>query len=372
MNHINTSRLSFLVAGIVLSLLFGYIAQKYRDLSNTTDRERATRLHKKGVFFIILSCLAMWLPSALRYNVGIDNDTYQMQFNAMSQLSDAFLYYEPVYGLLCYLCKSWFNDYQVLIFITAMITGGLMWRSIYKYSNSIVLCIVGCIAVNMYFMSFTVIRQFISIAILLNSVEFIKDRKPIQFVVLLILAASFHYTALIFGVLYLLYSDNLQLFTKKNILIVASVFLFFSYIDSILGSAFTTLSALREGYSDYEYSDASKNIAEIIFLLPVLLYALVYRKQLIDLNRMNSVLFWVVVMLFVSKAIGMVSPGLSRVHYYFVFCTPFMMSYSTKLKSNLSRLILPFVIIIYYVWSIQNIFEYQWEDFLPYQSILQK
>ena len=208
MNPINTTGLSFIVIGILFSLLFGYLAQKHRDTYRMMPEKSIKKEHKQSILFMVLSCLAMWLPSALRYNVGIDNDGYQMQFNAMTQLSDAFVYYEPGYGLLCYMCKAWFNDYQVMIFVTAMLTGGLMWRSIYKFSNNIVLCIIGCIAVNMYFMTFTVIRQFIAVAILINAIEFIKERKLGHFVCVVAFAASFHYTALIFGVLYILYSES--------------------------------------------------------------------------------------------------------------------------------------------------------------------
>lgn len=372
MYQINTTGLSIIVIGIMFSLLFGYLAQIHRDKYRSVPEKNLKKEYKRSILFMVLSCLAMWLPSALRYNVGIDNDGYQMQFNAMTQLSDAFVYYEPGYGLLCYMCKAWFDDYQVLIFVTAMLTGGLMWRAIYKFSNSIVLCIIGCLAVNMYFMTFTVIRQFIAVAILLNTIQFIKDRKLVHFICAVALASCFHYTALIFSVLYFLYSENQKLFTWRNFIILAGTIMFFAYINVILGEAFSTLSAIREGYADYENSNSSKNIVEIIFLLPVLIYAISFRKKLNALNEINTVLFWVVIMLFVSKAIGMISPGLARIHYYFVFCTPFMMSYSSKLKSGGMSLILPLVILVYYAWSIQNIFEYQWEDFLPYQSILQK
>lgn len=40
----------------------------------------------------------------------------------------------------------------------------------------------------------------------------------------------------------------------------------FSYYDQLVGGAFTTLSALRDGYSMYEESDTIKNLREIIFL----------------------------------------------------------------------------------------------------------
>lgn len=371
MNQINTSGLYIIIIGIVLSLFLGNIAQRYRDKC-TLDNYTKKRHNKKGVLFMALSCIAMWLPSAIRYNVGIDNDNYQIQFDAMTEFAYAFIYFEPGYGLLCYLCKTWFNDYQVLIFTTAMLTGGLLWRSIYKFSNNIVLCILGCIAVNMYFMSYTVIRQFISIAILTNSIQYVQERKLIKFLIVCAIAASFHYTSLIFIIVYLSFSKNERIITWKNSVLLVIFLMVYYNIDNLLGNIYILFSALRDGYSTYENADITKDVKEIIFLAPIIIYSIVYRKDLLRQNNTNGVLFWLVILLVIIKIIGIMSPGLSRTHYYFVFCIPFLLSYATNLKSTISRQILPILIILYYTWSISLIFYYQWEDFLPYQTIFQK
>lgn len=370
MNQFNSTGLYIIIIGVCLSLWFGNIAQKYRNLDRTSLPISKKKYRKQAIIFIMLSCLAMWLPSALRYNVGIDNAGYLMRFNSMSKLSDAFSYYEPGYGLLCYLCKIIFREYQFLIFITAMLTGGLMWRSIYKYSNNFVLCIIGFLAVNMYFMSYTVIRQFIAVAILTNTIGAIKDKNFTKFLILWILAVSFHYTALVFIVLYFVNSDSDKLLTWRNCFILISTFFFFINIDSMLGGAFAAFGTLREGYALYEETDTIKNVKEVIFLLPFLVFALFYRRSLLSESVTNSVLIWVVLLLVITKIIGVMSPPLSRIHYYFVFGGPILMSYSVKLKSSFKSLV-TILIIVYYVWSINLIFNYQWEDFLPYQSIFQ-
>lgn len=46
------------------------------------------------------------------------------------------------------------------------------------------------------------------------------------------------------------------------------------------------------------------------------------------------------------------------------------MSYAPKLSSQFTRVFVTLAIVVYYVWSINLIFNYQWEDFLPYYSIL--
>lgn len=370
---INTTGLSIIICSILVSLLFAYFAQKRVELIRNNDIDTSINDNsRQAKILMAISCFAMWLPSAFRLNVGLDNDNYLNQFNAMTQLSNVFTYYEPGYALLCYLCKTWFDDYQVLLFVTAMLTGCFMWRSIYKYSNSYVLCIMGYIAVNMYFMSFTVIRQFIAVAILTTTIGSIKERQFLKFLLIWLFAVCFHYTALVFFVLYFLHSDNDYFFSWKNCLIIIGTVLFFSYYDQLVGGAFTTLSALRDGYSMYEESDTIKNLREIIFLFPILLYALFFRKNLNQLGENNVVLTWVVILLIIAKIIGIMSPVFSRIHYYFVFAGPILMSYAPKLSSQFTRVFVTLAIVVYYVWSINLIFNYQWEDFLPYYSIFDR
>lgn len=370
MVQIDTSGLYILVCGIILSLFWGYEAQKQRDLARRLNNgKRKAIITRKAVILMVLSCLGMWLPSALRYNVGLDNANYLMQFNYMTTLSDAFSYYEPGFGLLCYFCKSVFNSFQTLIFITALLTGGLMWKCIYRYSNSIVLCILGFIAVNMYFMSFTVIRQFIAIAILMNTIEYIKNKKLTKFLIWWVLAVSFHYTASLFIVLYFVYSDSGKLITWKNAMILLATVIFFYSINNVIGSVFSAVGTLREGYSSYEGGESIKDIKELVFLLPYPILFLVCRNYFEHINKFLNVLFWILVLLILTKAIGIMFPYLSRMHYYFIFGGPLLVSFSTKFNNNGYRLFVPICFSVYYLWSIYNIYKYQWDDFLPFYTI---
>lgn len=374
MNSTDTTGLEYILFGVFFSMFFAYFAQIFRDKSRLIKNNEKIRskLNNKGAVMMVLSCIAIWLPSALRYNVGIDNEGYLMQFNAINQFSDSFVYYEPGYGILCYLCKVCFNDYQVLLFITATLTGGLIWHSIYKYSNNLILCIIGIIAVNMYFMSYTVIRQFIAIAILTTSFQSIKERKLFRFIIINLLAIGFHYTAVVFGPLYFLYTENTKLITLRNLILLFGIVILFFNLGYVLNGVFATVASLREGYSDYEIMDTSKNIKEVIFILPILIYTLFFKKYLFNFNNQNQVFIWVLIMLILSKILGTIIPVFSRAHYYFVFGGPILLSYATRIKPLNLRFVLLVLILVYYIWSIILIFNYQWEDFLPYHIVLER
>ena len=96
---INTTGLSIIICSILVSLLFAYFAQKRVELIRNNDVDTSINDNsRQAKILMAISCFAMWLPSAFRLNVGLDNDNYLNQFNAMTQLSNVFTYYEPSYA----------------------------------------------------------------------------------------------------------------------------------------------------------------------------------------------------------------------------------------------------------------------------------
>ena len=361
--------LGILVVGIIAALFFGAQAQRHRDKFRSTGIKK---FRSNAIFFMTVSCLCMWLPAALRHDVGVDNASYEMQYELIKTIPDAVSYFEPGFGLLCLLCKTLFNDYQGVIFVVSMLTGCFLWLSIYKYSHNIVLCILGVIAANYYFMSFTVIRQFLAMAILTTSIQSIENRNLLKFVLIWLLAISFHYTAIAFGVVYLVYSKEEKLITFKNTAFFSGLIVFFLMMDYWLGDIISTMSMFREGYASYQDSDVTKSYIELVALVPIVLYAFLFRNNLAQLSRFNRVFFIFIIMLVVTKVIGIMSPVFSRVHYYFIIAGAFLFSYAPRLKYGKSfNILIVIAILIYYAWSIHNIFEYQSDDFLPFKTILQ-
>lgn len=214
---VNYLGINIIFIGIILSLFFGVIAQYYRNSFNPL--RSSYKKNKIGYSFLILSCIALWSVPAFRYNVGIDNENYQSTYESIRQLSDIASLSEPGYGLINYLCYILFDDYQAVLFITSFITGTLLWKVSYRDADSLFIFILGILSVNLYFMSFTVIRQFLAIAILMLSIPAIEQRNIKHFLIIVGLAFSFHYTSVVFILLYILYNNDAELLSFKNILI---------------------------------------------------------------------------------------------------------------------------------------------------------
>lgn len=364
---INTTGYEFIVIGIILSVILSFISQK--NLRIVSDGSSVYT--RSSMAYMTLSCIALWIIPAVRFNVGIDNSNYLMHYHEITSLKDIANYYEPGFGLLNFLCYKIFDNYIAVTFLSSMITGVLFWKTFYRDSYYLPLCILAAISINLYFMSFTVIRQFIAIAIVSQSIPFVKNRKFFPFLIVVLLATSFHYTAFVFSIVYFIYSDNDKLLTIKNFAIIIAVCLFVKYADVVFGSLFTSMSSIREGYSSYMENDTIKDIGEVIFLLPIPIFAIFFRKSLIKQNGHNRIYIIMSLLLVITKFVGVINPPLSRLHYYFAFCVPVLFSYVPKVVHGSAKFIVIMFVCIYIFWSILNIVKYQWEDFLPYYSIFE-
>jgi len=358
--------LEYIIISIVFSLLFAFLSNTFRRAtSNMHSRIDLSR------FFMIMSYLCIWIVPAIRFNVGIDNDNYLMQYQNIRQFSDIVHYYEPGFGLLNYICYILFDNYVAVTCISSLITGAFFWKSIYRDAWGFPLCIFALLAVNLYFMSFTVIRQFIAISILTLSIPHIMERNFKRFCLIIGIATCFHYTAIVFLVMYFIYSDSLTLFTWKNICAIILFMILLINIDVVFPFISKNASRLREGYTEYEGINVTKRIIEVVVYFPVLLYVLIFKNRLIALNKINSVYIIMTFILIASKIIGLYAPALSRIHYYFLFCIPILFSYAPRVVNKSIKPLFFSCIYIYISLSLLNIFEYQSQDFLPYRTIFE-
>lgn len=354
---------SIYIIGFIMSIIFAVKAQKTRVGSLDFKKWRS-------YIPIILSCLSLWIIAAFRYKVGLDWDNYETQFNNITNIKNIGDYFEPGFGLLNLAVSSLGGDFHWLIAITSLLTGFLLWLCLYKYSSSIWLAIFGVIAINLYAMSFSVIRQFISISVVLLSVQYIQSRDWMKFIIILCIAFSLHYTALVFAPMYFLFNDSNNLLSKKNIFVLIVVLLIFAYLDIFLKQVFIFSGGLRDTYVAYQDSETTKSIKEVLMYLPVFIYIISYHKKLLEANEANKVFVAMFFLWIIFKIVGLYEPSLSRVQYYFAISGPILLSYAPAVaRNNVEKLLLVLAIVVFYTWDFSHVLRYQWEDFLPYYSV---
>lgn len=167
--------------------------------------QKMPKTQKSKLIIMTLIFVQFVLIQGLRdYSVGIDTANYVKYYNAFSHkdffhmLAHPQYVFEVGYMILMYVCKNLGVPTRMFIIIVAIIINFLYFRFIYKESNDFVLSLWLFICMEYFTLSFTTYRQIIAMGFIVNSFIYLKDDKYLKFSIFVLLAASFHKSALIF------------------------------------------------------------------------------------------------------------------------------------------------------------------------------
>ena len=323
-----------------------------------------------GIPFL-LSFLPLFLLSALRYDVGTDYMfTYTPTFIEM--LSDSSAGYREVgINFIIRFIQLFTTKPQWFFVVTSFIYNFFIFLSIYRYSPnraySILLCLFSCV----YFMSLNNVRQSCAAAILLFAFSTITEKKPVSFLVYILLASLFHFSSIIFVVVYPL--CNLR-FYRRHYLICSTAFFLFIFFGSSLLTFVIKLTKYRYFLESY----LTTGRPTYTYMLHNLLILIVAYAILKDSYKVNKNDFSYLVIQTVSALVPFLSfviPSselVSRLDLYFltyqILLVPYLLS---RIKNQKKRILIGSVLGIYmFLYMYYSIVIRDNHAVLPYQWIL--
>lgn len=180
-----------------------------------------------GIIFIQFTYLA-WQRS---FTVGQDTMNYYYAFRQISHLSfnqAMSLQWEKGYIIWNWIIShSGFDFHAYLLFTGAFIYYSLC-RFIYRYSTSAWLSIVIFISFGYYFGSLHILRQYLALAIIMFAYDYMLKRKLLQFTALVLLAFSFHTSAIIFLPTYFICNKNIRTPVIVSMFLICITLAFFA------------------------------------------------------------------------------------------------------------------------------------------------
>lgn len=178
----------FYIFILLSSTFFVYISDKGKGL-----------LEKR--VFLSIAFLLVFIPSAIRYDVGTDFPNYVDIYNSLDVYSETL---EPAFVSLLYLLKALNLNSQWLFISSAFIFTLALFGS-YPKKNA---WIIHFAAIGMlWFASFNIIRQSLAIAFTLLAVSYFMDKKYYKFFIICFIGVLFHFSAvfiILLGVLALI------------------------------------------------------------------------------------------------------------------------------------------------------------------------
>ena len=202
---------------------------------------------------------------------------------------------EPGFTLLMYLCKCIFNDYFFFQAVCSLINVALLNNFLRNRIDDIPFGIVLFICFGGYGMMTNMMRNSIAILIFANAITYIEQRKPLPYFALILVAFTFHTTALIYFPLYFFAHFKLNkwiylgIFIALNVIFLAHISIIGNIISMVIGDGDSRVSGMTDAYTSGDLAEA-KGIS-IGYLERVLTGSLIfcYYDKLIAMRKENKI-----------------------------------------------------------------------------------
>ena len=305
-------------------------------------------------FFIILLAILM-----LRHkSVGTDISTYIARFKYIARMSFDRIFEvfesERGYYVLNKIISIFTKNEQWFLVIMALISVIPVAVLYSKESENALLSISIFIIISNFAMLFSGLRQSVAIAIIVISYYFVKNKKPVWFILFVLLAFTFHKSALIALLLYPFYHMNI---TRKKLLffipVIGFVFVFNKPIFEFL------LQFLGEYGEDYQYEETGAYMMIILFALFLLLSYIAPSEESLDKETIG--LRGIAVLTLMLQIFALASTVAMRMNYYFMVFMPILIprvlnrcSEKNKQIYQLVSVIITIFFIIYYIYGMHE------------------
>lgn len=375
-------------------------------------RGRDSRRNMRALF-CFLGMLPLFLLSALRWDVGIDTwhtytpeylaaaaetreltpeeeqiviDDYRMlaktewgysdeQIKAITRedafgfFNDTYNHTSPGFRVIERALLAVKADVQWLYVVTSLITLLFVFAAICWQSKDMALAGLLFVITSNYFLTLNIVSQYMAISICLFSCLFAEKRKPLPFVLLVLLAASFHTSALVFLPVYVLPKLRIKpMWCAIGIAAVALIVpLVFPLLEKLVG-------LLMPKYSRHFVSDTGYEFEWIFFALgaAVFIAGTFYWKQG-ESKPYYRLWFYANVLGMMALCFSARVPEMKRINYYFAaphfLLLPLIMGCETDRRRR--TLLKTAVIVLFVAETVVAVWMMNKNQVLPYQTFFQ-
>lgn len=225
-----------------------------------------------SAFLTMVIFIILWIVSSLRFEIGTDFVNYVKQYNDIKGLSLFGTNLEPLYVLIVKLVYYTTDNPQYLFSIISLITL-ISFFSFYDRKYSLIAIFV--FITVMYLPSFSLIRQSAAVSILLLSSKALVEKRTSKSVMLTLLAAMFHFSALLFIPFILLRNFRIK-FRQGIILLILCAFSIIIYNLPLLILQSGLLAGTKYGvYAGNMFSaktEVGTGLGVILKILPSIIF----------------------------------------------------------------------------------------------------
>lgn len=334
---------------------------------------------QKNLMVLVLYAIIV-LQIGLRWETGSDWIPYLENFQNSDEYStiiiNALLGYEIGYGTFTFFIKRIFDNYSFFLVLHALIFYWGIFRVCNKYSPYFFITLMFFYATNLGMVGSN--RQLLAIIICLWGLDFIFEKKPFKFFLVVGIASLFHTTAFLFGIYYFL-NRNFKIVMVIAVLVLSFIigktnmpFLLFSKFGGMFGElAASKTIAYSEGAKEVlkESTLSFFGLFKRLFFIAIFSYNYSFISKKLSYYKLlynGYVLGMVVYFLFASSLLILVNRG----SLYFNIMESLLIScqFLVFKKSADKAYVLFILFLVSIVFLFQSIAAYP-ELFNPYKGL---
>ena len=235
---------------------------------------------------IIFTSLILILVAGLRYETGGDWNIYENIFHKIKPIGEiaagakTYSGIELGFVLFCSVIKQLGGNIQTVFFLITLLNIILITKSLMRYTKYVIFGLFVYYSILYFALEMLYTRQAIAVAISFFSLAYIKERKIIKYLLLIILAAFFHRMALVMIPLYFILNIRFSSVFLIVLFSIGCIFMIFQ-IPWMKGIFLSISMFLGDDFSNralYYLSEERYSIARVIsigFVLNILLFVLI-------------------------------------------------------------------------------------------------
>jgi hypothetical protein len=298
---------------------------------------------------IFIASLIPIFVMSFRYGIGTDYFTYYNTYSKVSvlDLKEWIHHFELLKGtvpglvIIGKISSIVGNTHLFFGLLNALTLIPIVNALAKQWDNHDIGLMLFCYYCLSYLSSGNIIKQSVAVAILIWSLKYVFERKPIKFCLVIVIAALFHISVIVALPIYFLReskSEVIRGWKKTAVIIGAIVFLY--YIDVI---------ATKMGGRWVNYSEGmgSSNLSFYLNLFYLVVF-LVLRKRLVEADARNDLLIFMQAIGVILYFVGFWNVYLKRIGLYYTFPQFFLLAQIPEvMNTNKTKLLMKFVIILY-------------------------
>ncbi len=326
---------------------------------------------KRIDLYFIFSILLPVILAAHRYYVGTDFENYIYIYMKMSRYR-FITWLNREFGLEGTPFALWVIGRIAATFHSRNMFFGLLSLAIYlptalaikkRYPNEITFYATFAFLASSFTNGFNGIKQYAAISIIILALDFIYERKFWKYLLMLLLAACFHLTAIIAISIYFLWKPESVLVSFKRVFLIGCFVILLIFAPKIL-------TMLGGRYANY--ADSVENISNKSFYLNFVwtIFFLIMRKKFVAYDFRNDLLITLVIISQILGVSGFYSPAVNRISLYFSFSRTFLLFQIPYVFHENDKFILKTLVFLYVtIMFIVNFYVYGFSDIIPYKFV---